>query len=166
MGFNRYTFHYKLPFAFSVFLYPLCHCPILRRFYSPKLLPLRTYWAYHVLQFEPDNLAPVYTPEESERRTMGQRTSWLHLLTFCQQRFCLFWHPIAFAALQWRCLRRFTFVVLIIIPFPPPPAIGSFDLTSRLGAYPFSGEASYCELRTSQLLKMHVTVGNAWSYKR
>ena len=95
--FNRYTIHYKLPFAFSIFLYPLGHCLVLRRFYSTKfnqiqrnLRPLRTYWAYHVLQFEPDNLAPVYTPEESERRTMGKRTSWLHLLTFCQQRVCLF----------------------------------------------------------------------------
>jgi hypothetical protein len=79
-----------MPFAFSVFLYPLCLCPDLRLFYSTKSLPLRAYWAYHVLLYEPDNLAPVCTPKELERRTLSIRTTWLLLLTFCPQRLSRF----------------------------------------------------------------------------
>jgi hypothetical protein len=80
--FNHYSIHYKPTFAFSIFLIPLRHCLSLRRFYcfdgsiqTLLGLPCSTLRTT-------DNLAPVTTPKEFERRTLSSRTTYLHLLTF------------------------------------------------------------------------------------
>ena len=162
-----------MPFAFSTFLYPLGHCSILRLFYSPKLLSLRTHWAYHVLQLEPDNLAPVYTPEESERRTMGKRTSWLHLLTFCPtagilllcktESLALCYNDDAYDDLLTLCLLSYRSLHRLRLAALTLPH-GSVLIPSRERLFPVSFVHLNYSKRTSQAVTLGRTSGKVVQY--
>lgn len=97
-----------------------------------------------------DNLAPVYTPKESERRTLRQGTTWLLLVTFCQQRLSRLWRECN----RFRCatMTMFKTVHLCYAYYLSLPLhrlrLAALTLPRGSVLIPVQGRHYNCELRT------------------